>query len=180
MERLDRAACDGVAARLADALGAAPPVLGSGDHDMHALVSVLREARWLVSSRYHAIVCSTSAGVPALGVTMDERIRNLLEERGQGDLVLRVDDPDLADGVAEGLERLEAQRARVSAGALASVPRQLEAMGRMGAALEAHVRERYPALPRRVDRPERPDRPDDWRAYLPELSPRLEALLSGR
>lgn len=177
MERLDRAACDGLAARLGDALGAAPPVLGSGDHDMHALVSVLREARWLVSSRYHAIVCSTSAGVPALGVTMDERIANLLEERGQGDLLLRVDDPDLGAGVADGLERLEADRERVSAAALESLPRQLEAMGRMGAALEAHVRERYPALPRRPDRPE--VRPDDWRAYLPPLSPRLDALLGA-
>lgn len=169
MERLDRTACEGLAARLHDALGARPPVLVSDDHDMHALVSVLREARWLVSSRYHAIVCSTSAGVPALGVTMDERIANLLEERGQADLILRVDDPDLGAQVSDGLVRLDAERARRSAEARASIPRQLEGMGRMGMALEAHVRERYPALPRRHEA-------RDWRAYLPPLSPALAAL----
>lgn len=171
MERLDRTACDGLAARLGDALGARPPVLVSDDHDMHALVSVLREARWLVSSRYHAIVCSTSAGVPALGVTMDERIANLLAERGQEDLVLRVDDPDLGAQVSDGLTRLEAEHGRRAAEARASLPRQLEAMGRMGMALEAHVRERYPALPSRHEG-------RDWRAYLPPLSPALEALAS--
>jgi polysaccharide pyruvyl transferase WcaK-like protein len=169
MERLDRTACDGLAARLGDALGARPPVLVSDDHDMHALVSVLREARWLVSSRYHAIVCSTSAGVPALGVTMDERIANLLEERGQEDLVLRVDDPDLGAQVADGLVRLDAEHARRASEARGSLTRQLEAMGRMGMALEAHVRERYPALPSRHGG-------RDWRAYLPPLSPALQAL----
>lgn len=171
MERLDREACDGLAARLEGPLGGRPPVLGSGDHDMHALVRVLRHARWLVSSRYHAIVCSTSAGVPALGVTMDERIANLLEERGQGHLVLRTDDPDLAERVVHGLERLDRDRERVSGESLASLPRQLEAMGRMGQTLERHVRARYPDLPR-VAR-----RDDDWRAYLPPLSPRLATLV---
>lgn len=171
MERLDRTACEGLAARVGDALGARPPVLVSDDHDMHALVSVLREARWLVSSRYHAIVCSTSAGVPALGVTMDERIANLLEERGQGDLLLRVDDPDLGAQVSEGLVRLDAERARRSSEVLASVPRQLEGMGRMGMVLEAHVRERYPALARLPALSGR-----DWRAYLPPMSPSLQAL----
>jgi polysaccharide pyruvyl transferase WcaK-like protein len=169
MERLDRAACEGLAARLGEALPA-PPVLVSDEHDMHALVAVLRAARWLVSSRYHAIVCSTSAGVPALGVTMDERITNVLEERGQGDLVLRTDDPDLAAAIEDGLDRLEGARARRAAEAVASVPAQLRRMGEMGEALEAHVRARHPALPRRAP-------PGAWRAYLPPLSPRLAALL---
>lgn len=171
MERLDRAACEGLARRLAEALGAAPAVLVSDEHDLHALVSVLREARWLVSSRYHAIVCSTSAGVPAVGVTMDERIANLLEDRGQADLLLRVDDPDLDAAIGDGLERLDAARERRSAEALASLPRQLELMGRMGLALADHARARYPSLPRRAER--------DWRACLPPLSPRLAALLDA-
>ena len=37
------------------------------------------------------------AGVPSAGVTMDERIRNLMRERGHEHLFMSVDDPDLAD-----------------------------------------------------------------------------------
>ena len=49
----------------------------------------------MVSSRYHGIVtCDAGAG-PSAGVTMDERIRNLMRERGHQDLLLTVDDPEL-------------------------------------------------------------------------------------
>ena len=51
----------------------------------------------MVSSRYHGIVTSMPALVPSAGVTMDERIRNLMQERGHDHLLMNVDDPTLED-----------------------------------------------------------------------------------
>lgn len=168
MERLDRTACDALAGRLLATLGTVP-VLASDEHDLHELVAVLREARWLVTSRYHAAVCSTAAGVPAVGVTMDERLRNLLDDRGQPDLLAEVSDPDLAARVVDALERVEADRDAASSRVKATLPRELEAMGRMGQALHAHVRARHPDL--------ESEPPKTWRDALPALSPELETLL---
>ena len=50
--------------------------------NMYEMVSILRACDRMLSSRYHAIVTSMPAGVPSAGVTMDERIRNLMRERG--------------------------------------------------------------------------------------------------
>ena len=58
------------------------PVLTSEDYNMYQLVSILRACRMMVSSRYHGIVTSMPALVPSAGITMDERIRNLMHERG--------------------------------------------------------------------------------------------------
>lgn len=165
MERLDRGPCEELAARLGPV-----PRFVSDEYDMFELVAILRRARYLVSSRYHAAVCASPAGVPALGVTMDERLRNLLGDRGQADLCLEVDDPELAERVLAGLRRLDADGEAVGARARDAVRGELEAMGRMGLELVAEVRRIYPdlALPERGR--------DDWRAHLPPLAPELEAL----
>ena len=80
---------------LAPQVGGAP-VFSSDNYDMYEIVSILRCCSLMVSSRYHAMVTSMPALVPSAGVTMDERIRNLLRERGHEHLLLTVDDPDLA------------------------------------------------------------------------------------
>ncbi len=94
MEMLDRDACE----RVSEKLGGAP-LFSSEKYDMYQLVSILRAADRILSSRYHAIVTSMPAGVPSAGVTMDERIRNLMRERGHEHLLMRVDEPDLADKI---------------------------------------------------------------------------------
>ena len=50
----------------------------------------------MLSSRFHAIVTSMPGRVPSAGVTMDERIRNLMRERGHDHLLMRVEETDLA------------------------------------------------------------------------------------
>ena len=40
------------------------------------------------------------------GITMDERIRNLMRERGQEDLLMNVDDPELEGKLLAALETL--------------------------------------------------------------------------
>src|SRR5712692_7626074 len=92
MERLDLRACQAMAERLGGT-----PVFTSDQHDMYQLVSILRCGHLIVSSRYHGILTTMPALVPSAGVTMDERIRNLMHERGHAHLLLNVDEPDLED-----------------------------------------------------------------------------------
>src|SRR5467141_2343649 len=54
------------------------PIFASQDYDMFQLVSILRCCSYMVSSRYHAIVGSMPTLVASAGVTLDERIRNLM------------------------------------------------------------------------------------------------------
>ncbi len=168
MEQLDRRACEELASRLP----AGAPLLVSDEHDMYTLVSVLRQASLLVSSRYHAIVTSMPGGVPSVGVTMDERIHNLLHDRKHRDLLFRVDDDDLAPRLLEAMRYAYAERERVREEILRFVPGQILKMGQMGIDLEDEVLRVYPAFPRR-NVPRSPEH------YLPPLSRGSLALMEA-
>jgi hypothetical protein len=101
---------------------------------------------------------------------MDERIRNLLRERGHEHLLLTVDDPDLEAKLFTVLERLAADADAVRDGIAHSVVRNLKTMARMGVFLEHAVQERYPEFPVRSG-------VHGWEEYLPPLSPNLNRLL---
>ena len=77
--------------------------------------------------------------VPSAGITMDERIRNLLRERGHEDLLLTVDDPDLETKLVAVMERLVADADAIRDGIARSVVRNLKTMARMGVFLERAV-----------------------------------------
>ncbi|HTS12252.1 MAG TPA: polysaccharide pyruvyl transferase family protein [Candidatus Limnocylindrales bacterium] len=165
MEMLDREACQ----RLSEKLGGVP-IFASDRFNMYQLVSILRASHRIVSSRYHAIVTSMPGGVPSAGVTMDERIRNLMRERGHDHLLARVDDPDLVDRIVASLRSLdaEAEDIRFSMGAV--VARNLQMMARMGMYFEEQVARRYPEFPIRTGVLR-------WEDYLPSLSPGLRRLV---
>ena len=165
MEMLDRDACQRVAAKLGGA-----PVFDSGSYNMYELVSILRMCHRLVSSRYHAIVTSMPAGVPSAGVTMDERIGNLMLERGHDRLLMRVDDPGLEGRIVAALHALDkdADEIRYDMGRV--VARNLQLMARMGVYFEEQVARRYPAFPIRTG-------VLSWEDYLPPLGPDLRKLL---
>src|SRR5579863_1248826 len=101
MERLDTRACEALAPQVGGA-----PVFSSESYDMYQLVSILRCCSQIVSSRYHAMVTSMPGLVPSAGITMDERIRNLLRERGHEELLLTVDDPELESKLPAVMELL--------------------------------------------------------------------------
>jgi polysaccharide pyruvyl transferase WcaK-like protein len=143
MEQLDRKACE----RLDELLGGDVPLFVSDEHDMYEMVSVLRRSSMIVSSRYHAIVCSMPALVPSIGVTMDERIRNLMADRGQPELALEVDDPELDEHLLAQMERVYANGDEVKDGIGRSVVKNLERMGNMGQFLVDHVRTFHPSFP---------------------------------
>ena len=166
-ERLDADACR----RLAESLGGAP-VFTSEQYDMYQLVSILRAGRLMVSSRYHAIVTSMPALVPSAGVTMDERIRNLMRERGHTDLLTTVDDPELEARILAMLGKLMQEGESIAGGIGRTVVRNLKLMARMGVRFEEHVLERYPEFPARRG-------PLSWEDYLPPLSPGLRQLVEA-
>lgn len=164
MERLDGVACREMAKELP---GAA--IFTSDEYDMFQLVSVLRKCTYMVSSRYHGIVTCMPAGVVSAGVTMDERIRNLMRERGHQHLLLTVEDPELGPKLAQVMERLvvEADEIRESIGW--TVVNNLKGMARMAIFLEDEMRNVYPEFPLRQG-------VVSWEDNLPPLSPELRQL----
>lgn len=167
MEMLDREACE----RVAEKLGGAP-VFCSDQYDMYELVSILRACRRMVSSRYHAIVTSMPAGVPSAGVTMDERIRNLMRERGHEHLLMNVDEPELGGKILAALRTLDAQEEEIGESMGPVVARNLQVMSRMGRYFEEQVARRFPEFPLRRG-------VLSWEDYLPQLSTNLLALLEA-
>ncbi|HKN36090.1 MAG TPA: polysaccharide pyruvyl transferase family protein [Terriglobales bacterium] len=164
-ERLDAHACHLISERLGGV-----PVLTSDEYDLYQLVSILRACHMMVSSRYHGIVTSMPALVPSAGVTMDERIRNLMRERGHPDLLMNVDDPDLQDKLVVALEKLATEGDRIATGIGRTVAKNLKTMARMGVYFEEELQRRYPEFPTRQGEL-------SWEDYLPPLSPDLHRLL---
>jgi hypothetical protein len=109
--------------------------------------------------------------VPSAGVTMDERIRNLLREREHEELLLTVEDADLGERLASVMDRLAVEADVVRDGIARSVVRNLKTMARMGVFLERAVHQQYPEFPVRSG-------VRGWEEYLPPLSPNLERLLN--
>jgi polysaccharide pyruvyl transferase WcaK-like protein len=166
-ERLDARPAN----RISEKLGGVP-VLTSDQYDMYELVSILRACHMMASSRYHGIVTSMPALVPSAGITMDERIRNLMRERGHQELLMNVDDPDLEQRLLAALEILATQGERVADGIARTVVRNLKVMARMGVYFEEEVRRRYPDFPTRQGE-------WSWEDYLPPMNDSLCQLVAA-
>ena len=161
MERLDAHACRSMLEFLPGT-----PVFTSDDYDMFQLVSILRAGSYMVSSRYHGIVTCMPSLVASAGVTMDERIRNLMRERGHEHHFLTVDDADLEPKLLQMMEALVREADSVREGIGRTVVRNLKVMARMGTLLEDAVRHTYPEFPLRSG-------VLSWEEYLPPLSKTL-------
>jgi polysaccharide pyruvyl transferase WcaK-like protein len=148
------------------------PVLTSDSYNMYELVSVLRSCHMMASSRYHGIVTSMPGLVPSAGITMDERIRNLMRERGHQELLMTVDDPNLEEKLLTALETLANERERIADGIARTVVKNLKVMARMGVFFEEELQRRYPEFPTRRGE-------WSWEDYLPPMSPTLHHLLAS-
>jgi len=166
-ERMDARPCR----RISEKLGGVP-VLTSDDYNMYQLVSILRACRMMVSSRYHGIVTSMPALVASAGITMDERIRNLMHDRGHQELLMNVDDPDLEARTLAALEILDRDGERIADGIARTVVRNLKLMARMGVYFEEEVQRRYPEFPTRRGE-------WSWEDYLPPMSDGLRGLVGA-
>jgi polysaccharide pyruvyl transferase WcaK-like protein len=166
-ERMDARPCR----RISEKLGGVP-VMTSDDYNMYELVSILRACRMMVSSRYHGIVTSMPALVASAGITMDERIRNLMNDRGHQELLMNVDDPDLEERTFAALEILQRDGERIADGIARTVVRNLKLMARMGVYFEEEVQRRYPEFPTRRGE-------WSWEDYLPPISDGLKQLVTA-
>jgi polysaccharide pyruvyl transferase WcaK-like protein len=167
MERLDARP----ARLISDQLGGVP-VLTSDDYNMYQLVSVLRACPMMISSRYHAILTAMPGLVPSAGITMDERIRNLMRERGHEHLLMNVDDQDLEDRIVRALETLCREREAIADKIARTVVRNLKTMARMGIYFEEEVQRRYPEFPTRRGE-------WGWEDYLPPMGTGLRSLVEA-
>ena len=147
-------------------------MLSSDEYNMYELVSILRCCHMMASSRYHGIVTSMPALVPSAGITMDERIRNLMRERGHEDLLMNVDDPDLETKLLAALEKLATEGERIADGIARTVVKNLRLMARMGVLFEEEVQRRYPDFPTRIGE-------WGWEDYLPPMNADLRQLVTA-
>jgi polysaccharide pyruvyl transferase WcaK-like protein len=166
-ERLDARPAN----RIAEKLGGVP-VLTSDQYNMYELVSILRACHMMASSRYHGIVTSMPALVPSAGITMDERIRNLMRERGHQDLLMNVDDPDLESRLLVALEKLAREGERIADGIARTVVKNLKVMARMGVFFEEELQRRYPEFSTRTGE-------WSWEDYLPPMNASLRQLVAA-
>jgi len=157
------------ASKIAEKLGGIP-VLSSDDYDMYQVVSILRACDMMASSRYHGIVTSMPGQVASAGITMDERIQNLMRERGHEELLMNVDDVDLESRLLAALEILYTDRERIADGIGKTVVRNLKLMARMGIHFEEEVQRRYPDFPTRTGE-------WSWEDYLPPMNAGLTGLV---
>jgi polysaccharide pyruvyl transferase WcaK-like protein len=159
------------ARRISEKLGGVP-VLTSDDYNMYELVSVLRACHMMASSRYHGIVTSMPGLVPSAGITMDERIRNLMRDRGHQDLLMTVDDPELEGKLLAALEKLSREGEAIATGIAQTVVRNLKVMARMGVYFEEEVQRGYPEFETRRGE-------WSWEDYLPPMGQGLRELVAA-
>ena len=103
---------------------------------------------------------------------MDERIRNLMHERGHQHLLMSVDEPELGDKIVTALQALDDQGDEIREATGRTVARNVQLMARMGMYFEEEVARRFSEFPVRSG-------VLDWEQYLPPLSPRLCDLLEA-
>ena len=166
-ERLDSRPAN----RISEKLGGVP-VLTSEEYNIYEMVSILRACHMMASSRYHGIVTSMPGLVPSAGITMDERIRNLMRERGHEDLLMNVDDADLEPKLLAALEKLATNGETIADGIARTVVRNLRVMARMGVYFEEELQRRYPDFPTRKGE-------WSWEDYLPPMSSGLHSLVEA-
>jgi len=159
------------ARRISEKLGGVP-LFTSDDYNMWQQVSILRACHMMASSRYHGIVTSMPGLVPSAGITMDERIRNIMRERGHQDLLMNVDDPDLEPRLLAALNKLAQDGEAVAAGIGRTVVHNLKVMARMGVYFEEELQRRYPDFPTRRGE-------WSWEDYLPPMSEYLRHLIAA-
>ena len=109
MEALDREACRALARRLK-----VEEIILSDELEQHAIIELLRASELLISARFHAILLSMSAGVPAVGLAYDQRVPALLSSVRNAELSLLADDDNLKNKIKEKLLAVEANRQSIS------------------------------------------------------------------
>ncbi len=112
MEKLDADPATQVCVRM----GMGGALVLSRDTNGFVITEILRSLSYLVTSRYHARVLAMAAAVPAVAISMDERLDNLSGEMGLNDYrLLHVDEADLGPRLLVSLDYLFENRETIQA-----------------------------------------------------------------
>jgi hypothetical protein len=167
MEALDLKPCEEFTSRIKTPTG----IFSSVYYDGYQMTSVLHKLSLLVTSRYHARVLSSTAGVPSIAVSMDERLYNIFSECGHiEEYYLKTDETDLGNKLAATMEKCWANREQVSKEILATIPGYLKMMSDMGKFFRGWVEEKFPGI-------KLGPAPKSWQGYLPDLNDKLKATI---
>ncbi|HEX6239606.1 MAG TPA: hypothetical protein VFZ61_01885, partial [Polyangiales bacterium] len=96
------------------------------------------------------------------GITIDERIRNVMASRGHPHLYFESDDPEIEEKALLLLRRLDKDREQIKDDIARTIPGQLRLMGQMGIDFADEIMRVYPNFPKA-------DLPRTWQAHLPSL-----------
>jgi hypothetical protein len=102
---------------------------------------------------------------------MDERIANLMRDRGHEDLLLRVDDPGLSDKLMVAMRNAAANREKIAGETGKTVVKHLELLASMGRRLQEYVGRRFPEYATAANG-------RTWTDFLPPLDQENESLLA--
>ena len=101
---------------------------------------------------------------------MDERIINLMKERGHDDLCISVNEENLDERILDLMEKLVANEEAIRIGIGKSVVRNLKGMAQMGVYFHEAIHRQFTLFP--VE-----NNLVSWIDYLPPLSAQLHTLL---
>jgi hypothetical protein len=96
------------------------------------------------------------------GITIDERIRNVMASRGHDHLYFEADDPDIEERTLKLLRDMDKEAEGIREDIARTIPGQVKLMGQMGIDFADEVMRVYPNFPKR-------DLPRTWQAHLPSL-----------
>ena len=165
MDKMDSRICALLSERLDGA-----PIFNSLRYDMFQMVAILRKCDLLVSSRYHAVVLSMPGLVPSAGISFDERLVNVMAERGQEQLIVGFDDPDLASKLVDLFRQLRRDREKIQEGIARTVVQNVKTLASMGKIVADEVTRCYPEF-------QLPQGRTSWEHYLPPLPAHLVPLV---
>lgn len=141
MDVLDQEACR----RLQKMMPSGTVIFSSHQYDGYQLAALLRQATLLITSRYHARVLSMPAGVPAIAVSMDERLPNLLTDNSHlAAYCLAADDPLLADKLTAVLHQAWLDLPHLKAQTRQMTPHHLALLEDMGLAFRQLLQKEFP------------------------------------
>ena len=170
MEKLDIKPCQDLQKRLERPA----PVFCSNEYNGYQIMSILWSLKLLISQDYHATALSMIAGVPSCGIALDERIINIMWERGHLDkLCISVEESDLNAKTLNMMEYLWQNEEPVRNEILDIMPSYLKKMSYMGKLLKDYIRTNFPSI-------NLPPDSSDWQDYLPPLSPTLRHILERK
>jgi polysaccharide pyruvyl transferase WcaK-like protein len=128
-------------------MGGEAPLILASEQNGFTIAAALRSLSLLATSRYHAQVLATGALVPAVAVSMDERLDNLARElRTDARQLLHVEDADLAPRLLLAMDFAWEQAPAIRDVLAASLARSRDTLDAMGAWLVDELQAKRAAL----------------------------------